>query len=114
MMLENKNADKINEVAEKLTEAVRDSYETTVESTAAVQKSSTRLAQSFYEGGVEALKIQAELQQQTLQNMAEKIRKHQEVFQKVSQESLGAYDGFMGSLFSYYREVLGESEDSRG
>ena len=113
MMLENNNADKINEVAEKLTEAVRDSYETTVESTAAVQKSSTRLVQSFYEGGVEALRIQAEFQQQTLQNMAEKMRKHQEVFQKVSRESLGAYDGFMGSLFSYYREVLGESEDSR-
>ncbi len=111
-MLENNNVDKINEVAEKLTEAVRDSYETTIESTAAVQKSGTRLAQSFYEGGVEALKIQAELQQQTLQNMAEKIRKHQEVFQKVSQESLDAYDGFMGSLFSYYRDVLGEYEDS--
>ena len=111
MMVDN-SADKINEVTEKLTEAVRDSYETAVESAAAVQGSNARLAQSFFEGGVEALKIQSELQNQTLQNVAEKIRERQEVFQELSRESFSAYEGFVGSLYAYYRGVLGEPEDS--
>ncbi len=109
-----KNADKANKIAEKLAEGVQTYYEAAVESTAAVQESNTRLAQNLFESGVEALRIQAELRDQTLQSLREQLRKHQEVFQEVSRESLGAYEGFIGSLFSYYREVLGEGEDSDG
>jgi hypothetical protein len=109
-----KNADKANKIAEKLAEGVQTYYEAAVESTAAVQESNTRLAQNLFESGVEALRIQAELRDQTLQSLREQLRKHQEVFQEVSRESLGAYEGFIGSLFSYYREVLGEGDDSDG
>ncbi len=109
-----KNADKVNEVAEKMTEAVQAYYETAVETTTTVQESHARLAQSLFESGVEALKIQAELRDQTLQSLGEQLRKHQEVFQEVSRESLNAYEGFLGSLFSYYRDVTGGSEDSDG
>jgi hypothetical protein len=110
-----KNADKVNEVAKKMTEAVHASYETAVESTTTVQESHARLAQSLFESGVEALKIQTEIQtelrDQTLQSMGEQLRRHREVFQEVSRESLNAYEGFLGSLFSYYRDTMGESED---
>ena len=109
-----KNADKANEVAEKMTEAVQAYYKTAVESTTTVQESHARLAQSLFESGVEALKIQAELRDQTLQSLGEQLRKHHEVFQEVSRKSLNAYEGFLGSLFSYYRDVTGESEDSDG
>ena len=112
-MVEN-NADKANEAAEKLTEAVRASYEAAVESTAAMQESNTRLAQSLFESGVEALTIQAELRDQTLQSLGEQFRKNQEVFREVSRESLDAYEGFLDSLFSYYRDVSGEGEDPSG
>jgi flagellin-specific chaperone FliS len=107
-----KDVDKVNEAAEKLTEAVWTSYEAAVESTAAVQESNTRLAQSLFESGIEALKIQAEIKHQTMQSLAEQIRKHQEIFQELSRESLGAYEGFVDSLFSYYKEVLEKPEES--
>ena len=111
-LMSEKDVGKANEAAEKLTEAVLGSYEAAVESTAAVQESGTRLARSLFESGAEALRIQAEIEYQTLQSLAEQIRKHQEVFLELSQESLNAYDGFLDSLFSYYKEVLGEPEDS--
>jgi hypothetical protein len=110
--MDEKDLNKVNEATERLTEAVRDSYEAAVESTAVVQESNIRLAQNLFESGVEALKIQAEINQHTLQNLAEQFRKHQEVFHELSRESLGAYEGFLDSLFLYYKEVLGEPEES--
>jgi hypothetical protein len=110
-----KDADRANDgAAEKLTEAVRGSYEAAIEGTAAVQESNTRLARSFLEGSIEALEAQAELGRHTLQSMTELAREHQEAFQELSRRSLDAYDGFLDSLFSYYKEVLGEPEEEPG
>jgi hypothetical protein len=92
--------------AEKLREAVRDYYEAAFESTAAVQESNARLARSFVEGSIEALEAQAEVSHHTLQSLAELAREQQEAFQELSRRSLDAYDGFLDSLFSYYKEVL--------
>ncbi len=108
--MDEKNTDKVKEATEKLTEVVQGYYETAVESTTAVQESNVRLAQNLFESGVEALKVQTDINQHTLQSLAEQFRKHQEVFRELSQESLGAYEGFLGSLFSYYEEALGEPE----
>jgi hypothetical protein len=38
--------------------------------------------------------------------LAELAREQQEAFQELSRRSLDAYDGFLDSLFSYYKEVL--------
>ena len=108
--MDEKDVNKVNEAIERLNESVRDFYEAAAENTAAVQESNIQLAQNLFESGVEALKVQAEINQHTLQSLAEQFRKHQEVFRELSRESLGAYEGFLGSLFSYYEEVLGESE----
>ena len=110
--MDKKDADKANDgAAEKLTEAVRDSYEAAVEGTAAVREYNTRLAQSFFEGSIEALEAQAEVSRHTLQSLAELAREQREAFQELSRRSLDAYDGFLGSLFSYYNEALEESEE---
>ena len=105
-----KNVDKANEAVKKLTETVQSSYETLVESTTMVQESNVQLARSVFESGVEALKIQAEIKHHTLQGLAEQVRKHQEVFRELSLKSMGAYEGFLDSLFLYYEEVLEEPE----
>ena len=108
-----KDMDSTNDgAAEELTEAVRDSYEAAMEGTAAVQEYNARLAQSFFEGYIEALEAQAELERHTVQSMAELAREHQEAFRELSRRSLDAYDGFLDSVFSYYRGVLGEPEET--
>jgi hypothetical protein len=108
-----KDMDKTNDgAAEELTEAVRDSYEAAMEGTAAVREYNARLARSFFEGSIEALEAQAELNRHTVQSMAELAREHQEAFRELSRRSLDAYDGFLASVFSYYKEVLGEPEDT--
>ncbi len=103
------NTDKVNEAVEELTKMVQDSYRMAVENTTAVQESNTRLARSLYEGNIKVLEaqveIQADLQRHTLRGLAEQMRKHREAFQELSRESLSAYDGFLGSLSSYYKEV---------
>jgi hypothetical protein len=43
--------------------------------------------------------------------MAEQIRKHREVFQELSRDSLDAYDGFLDSLSSYHKEVSKRLEE---
>jgi pyrroloquinoline quinone (PQQ) biosynthesis protein C len=115
--MDKNDTDQANDGArEKLTEAVRGSYEAAVESTAAMQESNTRLARSFFEGSIEALEAQAEVSRHTLQSVAQLAREQQEAFQELSRRSLDAYDGFLDSLFSYYKEVLGpptEETDDR-
>jgi hypothetical protein len=111
--MDEKDADKANDgAAEKLTEAVRDSYEVAMEGTAALQESNARLTRSFFEGSIEALEAQAELKRHTVQSVAELAREHQEAFRELSRRSLDAYDGFLDSVFSYYKVVLGEPEDT--
>ncbi len=115
-MIGKKGTDKVDEAVEKLTGVVQGSYKAAVENTAAVQESNVRLARSLFEGNVEMLKAQAEIQaeigQYTLQSVSEQVRKHREAFLEMSRESLNAYDGFLDSLSSYYKDVLGEPEDS--
>ncbi len=107
-----KDTDKANDGApEKLTETARDSYEVAMEGAAAVQEYNARLARSFFEGSIEALEAQAELQRHALQSVAELAREHQEAFRELSRRSVDAYDGFLGSVFSYYKEVLREPEE---
>lgn len=101
-----KNADKAaGRSAEKLTEAA-------TEGAAALQEYNARLARSFFEGSIEALEAQAELERHTVQSMAELAREHQEAFRELSRRSLDAYDGFLNSVFSYYKEVSGEPEET--
>jgi uncharacterized membrane-anchored protein YjiN (DUF445 family) len=106
-----KDADKAkNGVVEELTEAVQESYE----AAAAMQESHAQLARRFYEHSVEAFEVQAQINRHTLQSVAELAWEQQEIFQRLSRESLVAYDGFLDSLFSYHREVLREPEEPGG
>ncbi len=108
------DADKVNEAVERLAEAAWGSYEATVENTAAMHETNTRIARSLFQSNIELLRAQAEMQAEVnrhnLQSLAEQARKHREALLGLSRESLNAYDGFLGSLSSYYEEVSEESE----
>lgn len=105
-----KDADRIGEASEELTEAARGSYKAAVDRAFAAQEGHTRLTRSFFENWVDTLQDQAELNRRTVQNLAELAREQREAFRELSRESLNAYDGFLDSLFSYYKEALEEPE----
>ena len=109
-----KDADKVNEAVEKLTEMVQGSYRAALENTTAVQESNARLARSIFESNIEVLKAQADINSYTLQSLADQIRNHREAFLELSRESLNAYDGFLDSLSSYYEEVSRDPEEPGG
>jgi uncharacterized membrane-anchored protein YjiN (DUF445 family) len=117
-MMPRKDADKVNEAVERLTQAMWGSYEAAVENTTAMSENNSRLARSLFEGNIEFLRaqaqIQADLNRHTLQTLADQIRKHREALQELSRESLNAYDGFVDSLSSYYEEVSKEAEKPGG
>jgi hypothetical protein len=115
-MFEN-DTDKVNEAVERMTEAMWGSYETAVENSTAMQETNTRMARRLFESNIELLRAQAEIQTEinrhTLESLAEQTRKHREALLDLSRESLDAYDGFLGSLSSYYQEVS-EGPDQPG
>jgi hypothetical protein len=109
--LDEKDTNRIDGVAEELAEAATESYRAAVDRAFAARESNMRLARSFFEEWIDAVQDQAELNRRALQRLAELTREQREVFQELSLESLNAYDGFLNSLFSYYKEVLGEPKE---
>ncbi len=109
--MNDRDTSRIDEIAEELTEAAQESYKAAVARAFAVRESNMRLGQSFFEDWVDTLQDQAELNRLTIQSLAQLAQKQREAFQELSRESLDAYDGFLDSLSSYYKEVLGEPEE---
>ena len=101
----------VNRAAEEMDKLARESYRAAVDRAFDVQKSGMRLSRRFFENWIEILEDHAELNRRTMQGLAELIREQREVFRKMSQESLDAYDGFVDSLASYYEEISEETED---
>lgn len=112
--MDEKNVRRANEVIEDLTEAARESYKAAVDQAFAARESNMRLARSFFEDWTDTLEAQAELNRRALQSLAEQVRRNQEVFRKLSRNSLNAYDGFLDSLYSYYEEVSKEPKEPGG
>ncbi len=112
--MDEKNANRTNEAAEVLAEAARESYRAAVDRAFAVQEGNMRLARSFFEDWVDTLHEEAELNRRTLQSLAEQAREQREAFQELSLRSLAAYDGFLDSLYAYYREASREPEEPEG
>src|SRR5215212_5048034 len=109
--MDEKDANRINEATEDLAGAARESYNVAVDRAFAARESSTRLTRGFFEDWVDTLQDQAELNRQTSQSLADLAREQREVFRELSRESLNAYDGFLDSLFSYYKEASEKSEE---
>ncbi len=109
-----KDMDRFDEATGELAEAVRESYRAAVDRAFVARESNARLARDFFEDWIDTLQDQAELNRRTMQSLAEQAREQQEAFRQLSRESLNAYDGFLDSLFSYYKEVSKEFEEPGG
>lgn len=112
--MDEKDINRVNEAAEELAEAARESYKAAVDRAFATRESNMRLARSFFEDWGDTLQDQAELNRRTLQTLAELAREQREVFRQLSLQSMNAYDGFLDSLFYYYQDVSKRSEETGG
>ena len=106
-----KDTNRIDGAAEELAKAATESYRAAVDRAFAAREGNTRLARRFFEEWVDTVQDQAELNHRAMQSLAELAREQREIFQELSVESLNAYDGFLDTLFSYYKEVLGEPKE---
>lgn len=116
-VMDRTDADRIKEAFERLAVAVQDSYEAAAEGAAegaaSMRQANFRLTRSVLQSNTELLRAQAEIQadlnRRTLESMAEQARRHRKPLLKLSRGSVDAYDGFLGSLSSYYEELSRET-----
>ncbi|CAN5908946.1 hypothetical protein BH23ACT11_BH23ACT11_18740 [soil metagenome] len=101
--MDNQQAKRVNEAAQKFAEAVRESYETVSGRSMEAQERSRMLTQSFFESVVSELEAQAQSGQQMSDDLMEQTRKQQEAFQQLSEESMNSYKEFLNSVFSYHQ-----------
>jgi hypothetical protein len=101
--MDEKDARRAGEAAEELSRGARESYRAAVDRAFEAQKGNMRLSRRFFEHWVE-----------TMQGLTELVREQREVYRTLSGESLDAYDGFVGSLSTYYEEVSKDPEEPGG
>jgi hypothetical protein len=109
--MDEKDTNRAGDASEEMERLSRESYRAAVDRAFDVQKSGLGLSRRFFENWIETLEDHAELNRRTMEGLTELVREQREVFREMSRESLDAYDGFVGSLTSYYEEVSGETED---
>lgn len=112
--MDEQQAKKVNEAAEKFAEAVRESLQTVSNRSVEAQERSRQLTQNFFDSVVEQLQSQAESNRDASQEMMEHSRKQQEAFQQLSEESMNAYREFLNSMFSYYATSMEQARKSAG
>lgn len=109
--MDEKDINRSTDAAEEMNRAARESYRAAVDQAFDLQKRNMRLSRSFFENWVETLEDHAELNRRTAESLTELVREQREVFQRLSRESVDAYDGFVDSLASYHEDVSGDPEE---
>ncbi|MGB3633294.1 MAG: hypothetical protein WA982_04590 [Rubrobacteraceae bacterium] len=111
--MDNQQAKRVNEAAQKFAEAVRESYETVSGKSMEAQERSRMLTQSFFESVVSELEAQAQEGQKVSEELMEQSRKQQEAFQQLSEESMNSYKEFMNSMLTYYQANMERARGER-
>jgi uncharacterized protein YukE len=94
---------RINQAAEQLANAIRESYQTLAERGTSAQELNAQLTQEFFDRVIENLRTQVEETQQMGRQLAEQQQRATEAGQQLTQESVDAYMAFVNSMFSFYQ-----------
>jgi len=97
---------RINEAAEKFSDAVRESYRAVTERGASAQELNAELTQQFFNTVIDKLRTQAGDTQEMTQQLVDQQQRAQEAGKVLTQERLGAYMKLMDYMFSYYRLLV--------
>ena len=102
-MTDQQQQQRVDEAAEKFTDALVQSYKVVAERGVSAQEPTTQLTEVFVNQTISNLHTQAEENRQATQRLAEQQQRQAEAAQTLTQESVDAYMYFMDSMFSYWQ-----------
>jgi hypothetical protein len=112
--MDDQQANRINEAAQKFTDALIESYRAVSERSAEAQERQVRLAESFFESLTNHIMAQGETGDAATRELAEQARKGQEASQALTRESVDAYMDLLNSMFTYYQRSTQEGAGTTG
>jgi uncharacterized protein YdiU (UPF0061 family) len=104
-MTDQQQQQRVNEAAEKFTDALVQSYKVVAERGVSAQEQTNQLTEVFVNQTISNLHTQAEENRKATQRLAEQQQRQAEAAQTLTQESVDAYMYFMDSMFSYWQGV---------
>ncbi len=110
--MDNQQMQQINEAARVFAEAVQESLRITSERSEEAQERVNRLTRSFFESVTGELRTEAERNRTASQQLMEQSKKQQAAFRQMSEESMGLYRDFLGSISSYYQANMEQARSN--
>ncbi|CAN5789158.1 hypothetical protein BH23ACT11_BH23ACT11_25970 [soil metagenome] len=98
--------EKLNETVEKMAQTTKDSYETVIDHSVALQERNVRFAKGVVDNSVNEIRQQAESNRALTQELVERSEKQRGAFQGLVEQSVDSYMDFVYAPFSYYKEGL--------
>jgi hypothetical protein len=98
--------EKANKAAERLAGTTRDSFQTVVDHTVALQERNTKFLQGMFESTAQEIRHQAESNRALTQELVERAEKQRGAFQTLAEESVDAYMDLVYAPFAYFRQGL--------
>jgi len=102
-MTDQQQQTRVNEAAEKFTDALVQSYKVVADRGASPQEQNTQLTEVFVNQTINSLRTQAEENRQATQRLAEQQQRQADAANTLTQESVDAYMHFMDSMFSWWQ-----------
>ena len=97
---------RVNEAAKEYAQSTVGSYRTLRDHFMEAQECQGRIAQNSLEDARSYLGTQSKRNLSTPEELVEQARRGQEAVQTLATESANAYEGFLDSLFLYYRQSM--------
>ena len=111
-MTDQQQQQKVNEAAEKFTDALVQSYKVAVERSASAQEQNVQLTETFFNQTINNLRAQAEENRRVSQELQGQQQRQAEAVQTLTQESVEAYMEFLNSAFSFWQRGARETEQA--
>ena len=108
--MDQQSQQRVNEAADKFTDALVQSYKAVAERGASSQEQSAQLTEAFFNQTINNLRAQVEENRQATEQLAEQQQRQAEGAQTLTQESVGAYMAFVDSMFSYWQSGIQTAE----
>jgi hypothetical protein len=102
--MDDQQARKVNQAAEKFAESLTEAYRAVAGRSVSAQEINAHLTQIFFNRVIENLRTQAESNRTLAGSLIEQQRKQQEASQTLARESVDAYMEFLGSVFAFPRQ----------
>ena len=102
-MTDQQSQQKINEAAEKFTDALVQSYKTVADRGVSAQERGTQVTEVFFNQTINNLRTQAEENRQATQQLVDQQQRQADAAQTLTRESVDAYMDFMDSMFSWWQ-----------